>query len=329
MEAVEKSLRRRRARASGAFEHRSGALIDEVAIGGGPEVDADPQETIKGDARMASSVPAEDEFVEVALDMGLAQSVKDALGPSLEVREDPVDPFQHLMGLLPLDNAHLVWVGRRVLVAEPAIGDHPGTRGYHVPDEPVQRLRGPVGDVGQTDAARLAILGQFDRADDEDLANRNPPALLAVEGIAFRAERHFRLIDLDEGLQQASSGVDHGAPELLQQQPGGLVAANAQLPLQLKGRDAVGMGSDNVGGKEPRLERQVAAMHDRAGGHRGLPPTPRAFPCRTGPIQRPTLSAAANRTSEAVGPALFNEVFRAGRVVGKPRLELLARHGTI
>ena len=46
---------------------------------------------------MASPVPAEDEFVEVALDMGLAQSVEDALGPSLEVREHAVDPFQQLI----------------------------------------------------------------------------------------------------------------------------------------------------------------------------------------------------------------------------------------
>lgn len=133
----------------------SGTLIDEVAIGGGPEADAEPEKAIEGDPRVASPVPAEDEFVEIALDMGLAQSVKDALGPSLEVREDPVDPFQHVMGLLPLDDAHLMRVGRRVLVAQPAIGDHPGARGDHLPDEPVQRLRGSVGDMGQTDAARL------------------------------------------------------------------------------------------------------------------------------------------------------------------------------
>jgi hypothetical protein len=30
------------------------------------------------------------------------------------------------------------------------------------------------------------------------------------------------------------------------------------------------MGSDDVGGKELGLERQVAATHVRAGGHRGL-----------------------------------------------------------
>ena len=78
---------------------------------------------------MASSVPAEDEFVEIALDKGLSQSVKDALGPSLEVREDPVDPFQDFMGVLPLDDAHLVWVGRRVLIAQSTVGEHPGPDG--------------------------------------------------------------------------------------------------------------------------------------------------------------------------------------------------------
>ena len=79
----------------------SGTLIDEIAIGGGPEPHAEPEKAVEGDAGVASSVPAEDEFVEIALDMGLSQSVEDALGPSLEVREDPVNPFQDFMGLLP------------------------------------------------------------------------------------------------------------------------------------------------------------------------------------------------------------------------------------
>jgi len=307
----------------------SGTLIDEVAIGGGPEADAKPKKAIEGDPRVASPVPAEDEFVEIALDMGLAQSVKDALGPSLEVREDPVDPFQHVMGLLPLDDAHLMRVGRRVLVAQPAIGDHPGARGDHLPDEPVQRLRGSVGDMGQTDAARLAVFGQLDRAHDEDLSDGGAPALLLIDRVMLRAERHLGLINLDEGLQQASFGIDHGAPEFLEQKPGGLVAADAQLALQLKGRDAVRVGGDDVGGEEPRLERQVAVMHEGAGGHRGLPPTPSAFPCRSLAVQRPGLSAATNRTNEPVWPALTDEVLGTGRVVRKPRLELLARHGAI
>ena len=64
-------------------------MIDEVAIGGRPEVEADPQEPVEGDVRVASSVPAEDKFVEITLDMGLAQAVVNALGPGLEGKPTP------------------------------------------------------------------------------------------------------------------------------------------------------------------------------------------------------------------------------------------------
>jgi hypothetical protein len=68
-------------------------------------------------------------------------------------------------------------------------------------------------------------------------------------------------------LQRAASGIDHGAPELLEPEPGGLVAADAQLALQLKSGDAVRVCGDDVRGKEPRFEWQTAAMQDRACGY--------------------------------------------------------------
>lgn len=73
---------------------KSGALIYEITIRGRLQAHAEAEEAIKGDAGVASSVPAENEFVQVALGMRLAQSVIDPLCPTLEVREDPVDPFQ-------------------------------------------------------------------------------------------------------------------------------------------------------------------------------------------------------------------------------------------
>ena len=94
-------------------------MIDEVAIAGRPEVEADPQEPVEGDTRVASSVPTDfgtgreaiirsggsneaekarrAEFVEIALDMGLAQAVVNALGPGLEVGEHAVNPAQDLV----------------------------------------------------------------------------------------------------------------------------------------------------------------------------------------------------------------------------------------
>jgi len=39
------------------YREGSDAVIDEVAIAGRPEVEADPQEPVEGDTRVASSVP--------------------------------------------------------------------------------------------------------------------------------------------------------------------------------------------------------------------------------------------------------------------------------
>ena len=51
----------------------------------------------------AAAVEAEDEFVEIGLEMRAAQAVIDAQIPDLEVREDPVHSGQHDIGrILPM-----------------------------------------------------------------------------------------------------------------------------------------------------------------------------------------------------------------------------------
>ena len=70
----------------------SDALIDEISIARRPDACADPEERVESAARVASSVPAIYELVETAPDMGLAQAVKDAPGPALQVREDAGAP---------------------------------------------------------------------------------------------------------------------------------------------------------------------------------------------------------------------------------------------
>ena len=95
------------------FRAASDALIDEIATGCRPEAEADPEARVMRALRVTSSVPSEHELVKVALDMGLAQAVKDALRPSLEVREDAVDPRQEIVRLLALDDADCVTDGLR------------------------------------------------------------------------------------------------------------------------------------------------------------------------------------------------------------------------
>ena len=56
----------------------------------------------------APAVEAEDEFIEVALEVLAAQPVVDAQGPDLEVGEDAVNPGQDDMGGHPADNVGIV-----------------------------------------------------------------------------------------------------------------------------------------------------------------------------------------------------------------------------
>jgi hypothetical protein len=47
-------------------------------------------------------------------------------------------------------------------------------------------------------------------------------------------ERHLRLVNFHKVFQRVAVGVDHGPTQLLQQQPGRLVTAEAKLSLKLQ-----------------------------------------------------------------------------------------------
>jgi hypothetical protein len=55
------------------------------------------------------------------------------------------------------------------------------------------------------------------------------------------AQRHLGLVGLDQRSKQRPFWIDHGPAQLVEQQPGGLVAAQANLRLSLLGGNAVGM----------------------------------------------------------------------------------------
>ena len=75
---------------------------------------------------MAAAVPAEVKFVQVALDIKLAQAVKYALAPPLEVGKDAMRPDQQFMRLAGPYDAGLMAVRGRVIVAQPAVADDMG-----------------------------------------------------------------------------------------------------------------------------------------------------------------------------------------------------------
>ena len=116
---------------------------------------------------------------------------------------------------------------------------------------------------------------------------------------------------------------------LEQQEPGTLVTAEPELGLELQGGDTVRVAGHDVNGHQPGLQGQVAAVHDRARGHRSLLPAGRTFPARPATLQFPAPVMAAGGADEAVGPALGCEMPSAGGFIGKARLEGGAGHRAV
>ncbi len=84
----------------------------------------------------------------------------------------------------------------------------------------------------------MSVGREFDGADEMQFADL-AAALAAGDWIGLGAVGDIAFVDLDEVFEQRPVGIDHGAPQFLEHQPGGLVRAEAELRLQLQGGDAV------------------------------------------------------------------------------------------
>ena len=288
---------------SGWDVRRSGASFSEVAVGGGWESQPDIEQTVERGPSVAAAVPAEHEPVKVALDMRPPQAVVHAQSPALEVGEDPVNPHQNLVSFPVANHPFLQRIVGQASVTAPAIGDHPRIRRDRPSDESAKRPGSVVLNRLKPNAARLAALRQFHRSGHEDTPRSTA--------------------------QEAPVRVDHRPTQLMEKQPGALVAANAQLRLKLERRDAVGMRGQEMRGQEPRPERQVAAVHHCTRRHRGLASAACALAEETLPLQLPALRAAAGRAAEASAPAQPGQMAGAGIVVWEELLELLAGYRAV
>ena len=70
----------------------------------------------------APAVEAEDEFIEVGLEVLAAHPVVDAQGPDLEVGEDPVNPREHDVGSHLADDMGIMSDAGGAGIPGPAIG---------------------------------------------------------------------------------------------------------------------------------------------------------------------------------------------------------------
>lgn len=105
----------------------------------------------------------------------------------------------------------------------------------------MQRGTASAPDDVQPDAPHVTIIQAFDSPGDHDLVGVGL-ALETFEGVGLPAISHLRLVDLDDLVDAAYRlpiRVDHGTPQLVEKQPGGLVGADPELTLQLERGDPV------------------------------------------------------------------------------------------
>src|SRR3954454_9451620 len=194
----------------------------------------DTEERAEGGVSGAASVEAEDELVEVGLEVFSMQAVIDAERPALEIGEDAVGPGQHDMGGHAADDMRIERDAGSTGIPGPAVGFGGGAGGEIGLEEGMQTIGRIVGHLLEADAtgAGPAIL-DLDGADHEYLALMAAPAA-AGQRIVLAAADDLGFVDLDEPGKGAAVAGHHAAPQFGTQQPGRFVRAEAELALQLQ-----------------------------------------------------------------------------------------------
>ena len=177
----------------------------------------------------------------------------------------------------------------------------------------------------QPGAPRPAAV-DLDRAGDQHLANPAAPRR-CDNRVILRPEWNDCLVGLDNAAQRLTPGVDHGAAQLGAQHPGGSVRAEAELALQLQSRDAVGVRRHQKRRPEPGRQRQLAGMHNRPGGYRGLPAAGGTLVSEGLRLQQPSSALAAAGAHKPLRPSPFEQVLCARAFGREAILELDQRLG--
>jgi hypothetical protein len=129
------------------------------------------------------------------------------------------------------------------------------------------------------------------------------------------------LIDLHRSRQAAPVGIDHRPAQLVEKQPGGLVARDPELGLELEGRDAGLQRRHKVGRDEPCRERESGPVEHGPGRRRSVMAAGAADPDAAGG-QQPPIAAVALRAAKPGGPARLDQIAEAGTVVVEAAVEL-------
>src|SRR6516162_6387738 len=308
---------------------------DDIPVARRVMARGEPKHGLERDVPVEASIVSEDKLIEIRVDVLAAQPVIGAEPPTLHQGEDPVNPWQDHMACHLADRPRVVSV-----IGEPGIrfvpvGEQRRSGLCVGPHKRLDRSCGVVRDDGEADATRASIqvfrpfpswlglvgaaIDHLDGARDKDL-----PGFHRIKKAVVGPERNFGLVDLHHALQRLALGIDHRPPELLRQQPGGLVC-DTELGLELECRHAIGVGCHEVRGPEPDRQGQLGAVHHRASRDRSLTTAAEAFVGVRPALQQCRALAAAGGADKTLWPASLKQERRAARLVRKARLEFAQR----
>ena len=273
--------------------------------------------------------------------MPRADPVMRSRQPGLEIGEDEMADGQELLGDFRVaafsDGAMIVAALAQVCVAAPIVRDDQRPLRHGALDEAAKRLRASVGGDGEPNAPGVAPVlarvlrgsgraaAHLDGAGDESFV-MNAPAFPA------RAAADPCLINLDMLVCATANvipiGANHSGAQLVEELKGGLVAREAELPLELDRGYAGSLAGDEIGGPKPDGQRRAAALHDRADSQSCLASALAACQhARTARNAERFAVRVAARADEAALPARLLEICGAGRIVGEEPLKLRQRPG--
>ena len=239
--------------------------VDDVPVGRWSMVGGEAQQGFERNMAVEASIVAKHEFVEIGVDVLAAEAVICAERPSLEQREGAMAPRQSDVTGHGTDDARIVPIGSQAWIGCVAIRQKGGSRLHVGLDERLDRRGRIVGDSGEAKstgaridifgvlAARVRLIGvainHLDGSDHQDFSG----VARLEKGVAF-TQWDFRLIDFNDPFERVSIWINHRSPQLLSQQPGGLVS-DAELVLQLARRHTVGVSRHEMRRPEPCGQR--------------------------------------------------------------------------
>ena len=246
----------------------------------------------------------------------------------LQVTQYRIDPAQcgKLAGLaLAHDNVRMRAAGiDHAGEAAEAVAEHAGARNEVRAGPVSHRLDGERWHRRHLDAHRVALLIERHGSDERHLVRRAAPA----DAGQFSTE--VGVVDQDLPSQwRCGIAVGHGSHDLLMHQPCTAIA-DAELTHQgQRGEACLGL-ADQVDRQELHPQRQLGAVHHRAGGQRCLMATFSALEERpTFVLNAAMLPRLAPRTDEPCRPSKPAQFVGALRLRPVSVHELVHRHSTL